>query len=70
MDYTSFLNESFGDYFSPNKEEEITVISANINSLRMEEWKAKNDVLREFFVQSEADIIALQETNVNWTKVS
>ena len=48
IDYTFFLNEPFGDHFSSNKEEEITVISANINGLRMEECKAKTTYYGNF----------------------
>ena len=44
MDYTNFLNEPFRDYFSPNKEEEIMVVSTNINGLKTKGWKAKNDM--------------------------
>jgi len=61
----NFFNEPFGDHFSPNKEEEIMVVSTNINGLKTEGWKAKNDILRSFLVRTEASIMALQETNVN-----
>ena len=69
MDYTDFLNKPFGDHFSSENEEEIMVVSMNINSLKIKSWKAKNDMLRDFLLQLQADIIALQETNMNWTKI-
>ena len=41
----------------------------NINGLKTEGWKAKNDMLRDFFIKSNADAIALQETKTNWMKM-
>ena len=35
--------KSYRDIFSPRKEEEITIILTNINGLRTEGWKVKND---------------------------
>ena len=59
------INKIYRDIFQPNKEEEITVISLNINKLRIEEWAAKNDMMKDFILKTEADIVAMQETNIN-----
>ena len=65
MNSIQLINDVNRDSFHLKKEEEITIISLNINSLRTEEWTVKNNIMRDFIVKLEADIIAMQETNVN-----
>ena len=65
IDNTITMNNYHRDYFSPKKEEEIMVISLNVNRLKTEGWKAKNDIVRDFILELDADIVALQEINAN-----
>ena len=44
-------------------------LSLNINGLRKDSWREKNDSLHNFLTQSLAEIIALQEVNLNWDKL-
>ena len=41
----------------------------NINRLKVEEWQAKTNKVSDLFLSIKADIIALQEVNVNWKVV-
>ena len=59
------LHMKYGDHFCAKKDNEIIVVSLNINSLQTESWRAKNDLVRDFILKSEVDIIALQEVNIN-----
>ena len=47
----------FGDKFIADKDDEITIYLVNINSLRKERWKAKNDQVRDFILSTKADIV-------------
>ena len=69
MIYNNLLYEEYRDYFSPEKEDEITVVLVNINGLRVKGQHAKNDLVYNFILGTEADIIALQEVNINWNLV-
>ena len=55
----------YRDLFLEDKNNEITCISLNIKRLKIENWKAKNAILRDFILQSKADLIGLQEININ-----
>ena len=57
--------ERYGDIFSLHKEDEITMILANINELRMECWNAKNNQVRDLILSAKVDIVAFQEVNIN-----
>ena len=59
MDNTSIVDNFYGDYFNPRKEDKIAVISLNINSLRTEGWKAKNNLVRDFILESDANIVTI-----------
>ena len=69
MNNTRAIEEVYGDQFYSDKEKEITVLSLNVNRMRTEGWAAKNVLLRDFILDLKAEVIALQETNVNWFKV-
>ena len=62
---SKMLSIEYGDYFNLNKDNELTTISLNINSLRTESWQAKNDMVWDFILVSNIDVIVLQETNMN-----
>ena len=64
------MNDFCSNYFSPKKKDEITVISLNINGLGTEGWTVKNNMVRDFILKTETDIVIMQEANVNWNKVS
>ena len=55
----------YRDQFKANKDKEITILSANINRLRTEEWRAKNNQVRDLLLSIKANIIVLQEVNIN-----
>jgi hypothetical protein len=65
IDNASTMDDFYRDHFSPKKEDEITVISLNINSLRTEGWKVKNDLVRDFTLGLDANIVTMQEININ-----
>ena len=67
---TRMIKEVYRDSFHPNKKEEITVILLNLNGLRTEEWAAKNNLIRDFILKTNVDIIVMQKTNINWNKVA
>ena len=69
IDNTNLISNFCRDHFSPRKEEEIMVILLNANGLKTEEWKAKNNIARDFILRSNTNIVALQETNMNWNRV-
>ena len=58
MSNTSGRMDYFGDKLVIDKADEITLCSVNINRLRMEGWKAKNNQVRDFVLSSKADIVA------------
>ena len=47
----------------------ILCLSLNVNGLKLEKWKAKNDRLQQFLKMYNFDIMGLQETNLNWDYV-
>jgi len=49
----------YGDAFHPGKNEEITIVSANINGLCTEGWSIKNDQVQDFALSTQADVLAL-----------
>ena len=59
------MGDSYGIQFDASKEEEIICMSMNINGLHTNSWRAKNNLLREFLVNSKSDIVGLQEINMN-----
>ena len=66
------IGENKGGYrddFNKKKEEEILIISTNINSLQYEKWKAENNIIRDFLKHHNPDIVGFQEVNINWDKV-
>jgi len=62
---SKMLSIEYGDHFNLNKDNELTTISLNINSLRTKSWQAKNDMVRDFILESNADVIIIQEININ-----
>ena len=44
-------------------------VSVNINGLQHEQWKAKNERIKQFLKKYDFDIIGLQEVNLNWDKI-
>ena len=50
------------------QEDKIICISLNMRGLKVEVWGIKNDILRNVLIQSNADIMGLQECNINWSK--
>ena len=69
MDTITNKNDTYGDYLVNKEENKIVCISLNINGLQKDKWKEKNDTLCKFLCQIGAEIIALQEININWKKV-
>ena len=62
----------YGDELETNRDiydDSVLCLSLNVNGLKHEHWKAKNDRLRQFLKKYEFDIMGLQETNLNWNKV-
>ena len=49
----------YGNPLRKEKEDNLICLFININGLQVEEWKAKNDIVRDFCIQSKADIISL-----------
>ena len=48
---------------------EMVCLSLNMNSLRKDSQKEKNDSLCNFVTQSSAELVAMQEVNLNWDKL-
>ena len=69
MNNVRMIDKVYGDIFHLSKEKEITIISFNVNRLRTEEQTAKNDIIRDLIL-NEADIVSIQQTNVNQNKVA
>ena len=67
---TTLGKDYFGDEFDREKDEETSIFSVNINGLRTEGWKVKNDQVRDFVLSTKADIVAFQETNFIWIKMA
>ena len=61
--------EFYEDPFIAKKNNIIICISLNIKGLKVDKWKAKNEILQDFLLQSKVDLIRLQEININWNKV-
>ena len=62
----------YGDKLENNRNSNdgsILLLGLNVNGLRSEKWKAKNDRMKAFFKKYNFDIMGLQETNLNWEKV-
>ena len=59
MNNVRIIDKVYGDIFYLNKEKEITAISLNINGLRTEEWTAKNDMMRDFILKTNIDIVVI-----------
>ena len=60
------LNDVYGDDWREKEEDEIVCVGLNVNGLKKDMWKEKNDSLRNFMYQMKSDIIALQEVNLRW----
>ena len=62
----------FGDSLDMNRDVydgSVLCLSLNVNGLQSEQWKAKNDRLRNFLKNYNFDIMGFQETNLNWDQV-
>ena len=59
-----------GEDWTYEEEDELVIVGLNSNGLKTESWQQKNDAIRDFLLQAKADLIAVQEANVNWNKVS
>jgi len=55
----------YGKEFYEEEEEEMIVVSLNMNRLCKEEWKEKHDCLRNFSYNISAELIGLQEINIS-----
>ena len=62
--------EGFGDRWRGKEEEELICISLNVNSLRHEKWKMKNDCIRDLLLTYKVDLITLQEINLNCSYIT
>ena len=51
------------------KNNELLCILLNVKDLKVKNQKAKNNILRHFILQSKADLMDLQEININQNKV-
>ena len=65
IDNASIINDFYSDYFSSRKVDKITVISLNVNSFRTEGWTVKNDMVRDFILGADTDIVTIKEININ-----
>ena len=52
-------DNTYGDDQKGKEENKIIIVSININGLRKEIWKEKNNVLHNFLHQMQSDIITL-----------
>ena len=59
----------YRDLFIATKNNVIMYISLNIEGLKVEKQKAKNEMLQDFLLRFNIDLIGLQEININWNKV-
>ena len=48
-------------------DESLLLLNLNLNGLVKDNWKAKNDMLRDFLKKYDFDIMVFQETNLNWS---
>ena len=55
----------YRDFFSKEKDNKLIVVSANINGLQHEDWKAKNGLVKDFLLLYNVNIVGFQETNIN-----
>ena len=65
-------NYVYGDTLDLNRDANdgsILCLSLNVNGLKQNHWKAKNDRLRQFLKGYNFDIMGFQETNLNWDQV-
>ena len=71
---TEIRNETpmtYGDTLNPVKEQSsIRIMSLNINGLKQDKWQAKNDQLKNFLRTYDFDVMAFQEVNVNWSRLT
>ena len=58
---------SYGDDWAPDPSESTLVCGfLNVNGLRREKWKEKNNALFKFLFNKQFDITGLVETNLHW----
>ena len=55
----------YRDKFESSKYNQITYLSLNIKRLKVDNYKAKNLLLWDFLLYMKADLIGLQEVNIN-----
>ena len=68
MDTITNRNDTYSDQLVNTEKNKIVYFSLNINRLWKDKWKEKNDNLQNFVCQIGAEIIALQEININLNK--
>ena len=64
----TYENETFGDEMSEKQEVTLRIISQNINGLLKQENYHKLKLEKQHIENTNYDIMAIQETNVNWKK--
>ena len=69
IDTMRYLNNVCGDNWKGKEEDEIVCVGLNVNGLRKDMWKEKNNSLRNFLHQRGANLVALQEINLHWNKL-
>ena len=65
-------NYTYGDELDMNRnpyDDSLLCLSLNLNGLKQEQWKVKNEQLRKYLKNYEFDIMGFQEVNLNWGKV-